>query len=81
MLGAIRPGPSRASSWLLGSDHGVQVWTVNEDRRISASVLVGQHPIVLLNQHVVGTPAEGEAISWALGLVHDGVPGFYFLKG
>ena len=70
----------RTTSWLFGTDHGVQVWAVNEDHRIAASILVGPQPIVLLNQHVIGTRHEGKALAWALSRVHDGVPGFFYLK-
>lgn len=80
MLGAIRQGPVRKPAWIFGTDHGVQVWTVCENRCITATILVGPQPIVLLNQHVVGTPLEGEALAWALARVHDGVFGFYYLR-
>lgn len=80
MLGAIRRGPERKTSWLFGTEHGVQVWTVSEDRRIAASILVGPQSIVLLNQYVIGTRREGEALAWALRLVNVGVSGFYFLR-
>lgn len=79
MLGAIRQGAVRQPGWIFGTDRGIQVWTVNESRRITASILVGPQPIVLLNQHVVGTAREGEALSWALERVHDAVNGFYVL--
>jgi hypothetical protein len=77
MLTMKGQSPERETVWLFGASQGVQVWRIDEHRRIEASILVGPQPIVLLNNSVVGTAREGDALSWALARVHEAVPGFY----
>lgn len=78
---AIRP--QRAPTWLLGSGHGVQVWTVhNVDARLLASVLIGDDPpVILLNSRIANTPGEGAAIAWAFEHIAAGERGFFVRRG
>jgi len=80
MLRSAQTQPSRPAVWLFGEAGGVQVWAVEGDSRIKASVRVGRcPPIVLLNRAISGTPDELVVISWALGLIDAATAGFYVL--
>jgi hypothetical protein len=69
---------------MYGGRIGLQVWAVALDLAISATLMVEVYPrggpIMLLNEALTGTIAEGTAITWALALLVDCTPGFYVLR-
>jgi hypothetical protein len=72
--------PLRPATWLYGDGaSSVQVWIVEGDERVRASVLIeaGAAPIVLMNRRVVGTALEHGALAWAFQRIADRTPGFY----
>lgn len=72
------PVAARPPTWLMGSDVGIQVWTVSVHRAISATVLIGDDPpLILLNRAIIDTPQEGSALCQAMALIARGVRGFY----
>lgn len=79
--GAIEDNQPR---WIYGSARGLQVWTVALDPAVRATLMIDGYarsgPIMLLNDALVGTRDEGTSLTWALGLVSDGAPGFYVLR-
>ena len=77
------PVAARPPTWLMGSDVGIQVWTVSVHQAISATVLIDDGaPIILLNRTIVDTPQEGSALATAMALIAQGVRGFYpILRG
>jgi hypothetical protein len=74
--------PQRASAWLLGSGYGVQVWTMTAHSSIRATLLMirGEAPIIVLNQRIVGTSAEGETLAQAFDRIAEGTPGYSLLR-
>jgi hypothetical protein len=70
--------------WIHGGRFGLQVWAVPLNRAVWATLLVEQvirsGPIMLLNAALRGTPDEGAATAWALGLLAACEPGFYVLR-
>jgi hypothetical protein len=70
--------------WTYGGAVGLQVWAVTLTRAVWATLLIEDAPrggpIMLLNAVLAGTPDEGAAISWALGLLVECLPGFYVLR-
>ena len=78
MIFAAPAQPVRPSVWLFGEAGGIQVWEANGDPRVRVAVLVSAHTaIIMLNRLLVGTPAEHDAISWALARVTKEEPAFY----
>jgi hypothetical protein len=71
--------PRTPSAWLFGESGGVQVWGVEGDTRVWASVLIASARVVLLNHLIAGTAREHGALDWALSHVARGVPGYYVL--
>lgn len=79
--GALAKEPKRAPVWLLGNGHGIQVWTIDVDPRIRASVLIGEDgPMILLNRRIADTSQEGAALHWAFARIAAREPGFYVLR-
>lgn len=75
---ALARGPQRPATWLLGAPHGVQVWAVDADERFSCSVLISEHPpVLLINRVIAETTREGEAIMWAFERIAEGKRGFH----
>jgi hypothetical protein len=73
--------PRTPSVWIFGEGDGIQVWSVEGDERVWASVLLHPvSPVVLLNHQIVGTRAEHGALDWALARIARAEPGFYVLR-
>lgn len=68
--------PSHPSTWLFGETGSIQVWTAEGDARVTVAVLIDDVSVVLLNHRIVGTPAEYDAMAWALGQIARGRRGF-----
>lgn len=68
---------------MLGGRVGVQVWALPLADCLRATLMICatpiSGPIVLLSAAIIGTPAEGNSLAWALALVAEGMPGFYVL--
>ena len=74
----LQTQPTRPSTWMLGDTGGVQVWAAYGHRAVLCAVLIGASaPIVTLNQAVVDTPSEMQALCWAFARIAEGAPGFY----
>lgn len=70
--------PKRPPTWVFGGGHGIQVWTVNVDPSLRASVLISDEPpVVLLNVAIEGTPMEGSALQWAFRRITEGRQGLF----
>ena len=77
VLAAARQ-PHRPPFWVFGDAGGVQVWAVDGDPRVLASVLIGAgSPIVLINRVLADTAAEHGLLSWAFTVIAAGAEGFY----
>lgn len=74
--------PIHPSTWLFGAAGGIQVWAVDGDPRVTVSVLTGEGaPVILLNRAIAGTPAEYDALAWALEEISRGQRGFVARRG
>ena len=78
----LRSGPERPSRWISGeSGTALQLWAICAHPSIRASVLIQDTELAILNinQAVLGTPAEHEAIAWGMARTAERVRGFVFL--
>jgi hypothetical protein len=70
--------PKHTPTWLFGGGHGIQVWTVDVDASLRASVLISDEPpVILLNASIADTPLEGDALQWAFARVATGKHGLF----
>lgn len=78
VVGSVFGGAVRPPRWLFGATGGVQVWHVDTDPRVRASVLVTDDaPLILLSSRVVGTDQEHDALAWAMARIAEGERGFF----
>ncbi len=81
MIDGIVPAPVQTpSAWLFGEGFGLQVWSVQGDVRVWASVLIGEYPpVILINRRIAHTEHEHAALDWAMAQIASGQTGFFAL--
>ncbi len=65
----------------LGGIVGAAVRVSAGDARVPAAILIGcGEPILTLNDGVIGSRGQGDAVLWAIARVRDGIAGFFFMR-
>lgn len=74
--------PRTPSTWLFGEGGNVEVWAVDGDRRLWASVMIApEGSIILLNRCIAGSEHEIGCLNWAFHHIAMGSRGFFVLAG
>jgi hypothetical protein len=74
--------PSRPSTWIFGETGGVQVWALDGDPAVKASVLIGHgSPVVIVNRLLIVAGSEHAALAWAFRVIATGLTGYYVWFG